>query len=142
MDPIVSNPTLYFPTCRATAAKQLREKIAGLHPHQPAVTYVTDFALDSSSYLQEIPVDPSNFVTSTLNGNGPVVVAGRVCECKALLAAELVTSKSHTYSTAAEVEQEQARQSARKIAADAEDLRIGKGKQIPFTVQLPGVGTK
>ncbi len=141
MRAICTNPTLFGATSRATAANHLAEKLAGKHPHQPPVEHAMDQDASSPTFLRQIPVDPGSYLTSTDESNGPITISGRVAMARAAQCGEHVTSGCFRYSTAEEVAAELERQASRKIAMDAEDLRLKSGK-VPFTVQLPNGGVK
>jgi hypothetical protein len=141
MNAIVSTPEIFLATSRARAKAHLLEKLDGKHPAQPQPIFVLDQDIASQTYLQQIPADIGSYITSVLDGSNPVQIAGRVCLAKAAHAAQLVTAGSASYSTSAEIAAELERQNARLIAVQAEDARLKKGA-VPFTVSLPGQGSK
>lgn len=141
MNPIMSDVPVFWATVRAFARAELQAKLQGLRPGQPQPTTVLDQNPLSPTFLQQIPVDPGSYITSTVNGNTPVTVAGRVCLAAPERAAESCVAGTHTISTPAEIEAELARQAARLAAARAEDARLRDGKA-KFEVSLPGQGSK
>ena len=142
MKAIMTNVPMYWATVSATERAELAAVLAGQRPGQPPAIKVLDQDQNSLTFLQQIDAGDCLYLTSTAAGHEPFTVAGRTTLVKFRRAAELIVSGEFVVSSCAEIEQELARQQSRKTAADAEDLRLSKGKQTPFLVSLPGTGTK